>query len=92
MAKIVVQHQITDPETFFSRTEEVVGNVPAGVSALQFCPSQDHAQATCLWEGDSLEAVRRYVDSCSEGVSENTYFEVDEQNAFGLQQAAAAGA
>jgi hypothetical protein len=62
------------------------------VSARQFCPSKDHTRATCLWEGDSLDAVLEYVDSLSEGVSENSYFEVDEQSAFGLPEGAAASA
>ena len=92
MATIVVQHQITDAETFFSKTEDVVGNAPEGVRARQFCPSEDHSRAVCVWEGGSLDAVRAYVDSLSEGISENTYYAVDEQNAFGLPEQAPASA
>ena len=92
MATIVVQHEIRDPEKFFSLTSEVVGKAPSGVRALQFCPNQDHSRATCLWEADSLEALRAHLDPYSSGVAENTYYEVDEENAFGLPEQAPATA
>jgi hypothetical protein len=91
MANVIVQHQIKDPETFFSRGDEVIGNAPAGVRSRQFCPSQDHTAAVCLWEGD-LDAVREYVDSVSEGVAINAYFEIDEEYAFGLPEQAGTSA
>ena len=86
MAIIVAQHEISDPEKFFSLTEEVLGNAPEGARAIQFCPNQDHSRATCLWEADGLDGLRTYLDQYSSGVAENTYFEVDEQNAFGLPE------
>ena len=90
---VVVQHRITDPEKFKSmNAEEVAGGGPPGVQARQFFPSQDASVAVCLWEADSIDAVRDYLDPATEGVAENTYFEVDTQRAMGLPEAAAAGA
>ena len=48
--------------------------------------------AACLWEADSIDTLRDYLDSATAGVSENTYFEVDTERAMGLPEAAAAGA
>jgi hypothetical protein len=90
---IVVLHRITDPDKFFSMdAEEVAGGGPPGVQGRQFFPSQDRSLATCLWQADSLDALRDYLDPATAGVSENTYFEVDTENAMGLPEAAAAGA
>ena len=90
---VVVQHRITDPEQFFSGDpEEVTANAPAGVQGRQFFPAQDRSVAVCLWEGDSIDAVRDYVDSVTGDASENTYFEVNAEYAMGLPEAAAAGA
>jgi hypothetical protein len=90
---VVVQHRITDPEKFFSvNAEEVVENAPPGVVGRQFFPSQDRTAAACLWEGDSLDAVREYVDSVTGDASENTYFEVNAEYAMGLPEAAGASA
>jgi hypothetical protein len=91
--QVVVQHRISDPETFFSAdAQEVAENAPSGVQARQFFPSKDRTTAVCLWEGDSIDAVRDYVDSATGDSSENTYFEVDPQVAMGLPEAASATA
>jgi hypothetical protein len=90
MSIVLVQHRINDPDAFFAKSEEVIGNAPAGVGPRQFCPSEDHRTAVCLWEGPSVDAVRDYVDSVSHGIAENTYYVVDEQSAFGIPEQAAA--
>lgn len=90
---IVVQHRITDPEKFFSMdAKEVAGGGPPGVQGLQFYPSKDRSLAACLWEADSIDTLRNYLDPATAGVAENTYFEVDEEYAVGLPEAAAARA
>jgi hypothetical protein len=90
---ISVQHRITDPDKFFSmNAEEVVGGGPPGVQGRQFFPSRDRSVAVCLWEADSIDTLRGYLDSATAGASENTYFEVDTEFAMGLPQTAAARA
>jgi hypothetical protein len=91
--KIVAQHRIIDPEKFSSMdSQDVADGAPPGVELRQFFPSEDASAAICLWEADSLDAVRNYVDAATAGVTENTYFEVDGQRAVGLPESAAAGA
>ncbi len=91
--QVVVQHEIFDPETFFSGDpQEIADNAPSGVQARQFFPSQDRSTAVCLWEGESIDAVRDYVDSVTGDASRNTYFEVNTEYAMGLPEAASAGA
>jgi hypothetical protein len=90
---VVVQHRITDPERFFSMdAEEVAGGGPPDVQGLQFFPSPDRSIAVCLWEAESIDSLRDYLDPATAGASENTYFEVDRERAMGLPEAAAAGA
>ena len=91
--QVVGQHEISDPETFFSGDpQEIADNAPSGVQARQFFPSQDRSTAVCLWEGESIDAVRDYVDSVTGDASRNTYFEVNTEYAMGLPEAASAGA
>jgi hypothetical protein len=93
MATIVVQHRINDPEKFFGLTAEVTENAPAGVRPRQFCPSQDRTQAVCLWEADTVDALRGYLDSIAGAdVTENSYFVINEEYAFGLPEQAATSA
>lgn len=89
---IAVEHRITDAEKFFSMDAgEVAGGGPPGVQGLQFFPSKDQSTAACLWEADSVDTLRGYLDPATAGVSENTYFEVDSERAVGLPQTAATG-
>ena len=91
--EVVVMHRITDPDKFFSMdAEEVSGGGPPGVQGQQFFPSKEGNTAVCLWEADSIDTLRDYLDPATAGVSENTYFEVDRERAMGLPETAAAGA
>jgi hypothetical protein len=96
---VVVQHQITDPQTAFSRGEKLIKNegAPPAARGLQFYPSTDGSAVTCLWEADSVEAIQEYVDSTLGDSSENTCYEVDAEQSFaerplGLPASAAIGA
>ncbi len=89
---VVVQHRIKDAHAALSRGENVVEDAPPGMRARHFYPSQDLSAATCLWEAESVNAVRQYVDSTFGDSSENSYFEVDPERALGLPEPAATGA
>jgi hypothetical protein len=81
---VVVQHQIIDPQTAFSRGERLIKNegAPAGVRGLQFYPSQDGSAVTCLWEAPSVDAIRKYVDATLGDSSKNVCYEVNSEQAF----------
>jgi hypothetical protein len=87
---IVVHHTITDPETAFARGQNLLaGNdAPPSVRVREFYPSRDKADVVCLWEGNSLEEVRDYVDATLGDSSQNAYFEVDTDIARGLPELA----
>ena len=90
---VVAVHRITDPEKFFSMNpDDVVSGGPPGVRGRQFFPSTGENEAVCLWEADSIDSLRNYLDPALAGVAENTYFEVDAERSMGLPQAAATGA
>jgi hypothetical protein len=45
-----------------------------------------------LWESDSVDSLREWLDPATAGVTENTYIAIDDENAIGLPEAAATGA
>jgi hypothetical protein len=91
---LVVHHTITDPETAFARGQDLLaGNgAPPGVRVRGFYPSRDKADVFCLWEGNSLDEVRDYVDATMGDASRQAYFEVDAEIARGLPDLAASQA
>ena len=88
---VVVQHRITDLEKFNTMdAEEVAGGGPDGSRLQQFLPPKDGSVATCVWQTDSIDGLRGYLDPATAGVTENTYIEIDEETAVGLPETAAA--
>jgi hypothetical protein len=82
----VVHHTVTDEDTAFARGQNLLAETgaPPGVRVRQFYPSRDKADVFCLWEGNSLEDVRDYVDATMGDSSRQAYFEVDADVARGL--------
>ena len=79
---IVAQHRITDPARFWSVSPQGPG-APRLEAAY---PSQDRTSGVCLWEYDSIEALRDSLEPLVGDAAENTYFEVDAGFAVGLPE------
>jgi hypothetical protein len=90
---VVIQHRIKDPERFFSGDpEQVATGGPPGIRGRQFFVSQDRSAAVCLWEADSVESLRDYMEGLTGDSADNTYFEVNPEMSMGLPEAARASA
>jgi hypothetical protein len=79
---VSVIHTINDPSQFWSTAESA--EFPDGVSLHSSLPSSDGSKAACLWEADSVDAVRETVEQTVGDFSSNEYFEVDAERAQGL--------
>ncbi len=83
---IVVHHKISDVPAFWKSAQESLPNLPAGIKIHQVLPSPDMATGVCLWEADSIDQLREYLNSKVGSISDNTYMEVNTANAMGLPQ------
>ena len=84
-----IYHNISDPQKFGEVAKKIDGlikenKLPNGIKALTFAPSTDGRKALCLWEADSLNSVRSFLEPWTGSVSRNEYFEVDAGKAEGL--------
>lgn len=82
---IVAQHRIKDPARFWSAEPQGPG-APRLDAAF---PSHDKTEGVCLWDAESIESLRHFIDGLVGDASDNTYFEVDEAVAVGLPAASA---
>ena len=90
---IIIQHRITDPEKFFAmEPDEVLAAAPPGTQGRQFLVSKDSSSAVCLWESDSIDTLRGFMDGMTAEAADNSYYEVDTERSMGLPESAAAGA
>src|ERR1019366_4579181 len=86
---IVVEHTITNQDVFF-RLVSRVAEAPSGSRALQFFPSISKDRAVCLWEANSVDALKGFLEPLSAQSSRNTYYTVDNTKAIGLPTLGAA--
>ena len=86
---IVVEHTITDPDAFFALAARVA-EAPSGIKGLQFFPSINKNRAVCLWQADSIEALKGFLEPLSAQSSRNTYYAVDGTKAMGISNLGAA--
>jgi hypothetical protein len=86
MLVIAHHNNITDPETFWAKAQTVVSATPAGLKVHSVYPSRDGKTGTCVWEGDSVDEVQKFLDEATEGMATNFCYEVNEATAFGVPQ------
>ncbi len=73
-----VVHRIADPEAFEAAEQRALeAGLPEGVSLPVHAATPDHTTGMCIWEGESVEAVRELVESVVGEYSENEYFELE---------------
>jgi len=79
---IVVNHAISNPEQFWGLAKAMI--VPPPLKLHSVYPSSDGAKGTCLWEAQSVDAVKQFVDGATSAFSKNDYMVVESKNALGL--------
>jgi hypothetical protein len=79
---ILVQHTITDPATFWDIADPRTLS-PAAKLHHTF-PTPDGTRAVCLWEAESVDAVRNLLEPLIGPVSRNEYFVVENREGFAV--------
>jgi hypothetical protein len=80
MSYIVAIHDISDPERFWGAADSS-REFPPGIALHASYPRDDGARAVCLWEADSVGAVRDLIETAIGDASNNEFFEVDTTHA-----------
>jgi hypothetical protein len=90
---VTIHHQILDAKQWAAATRHVMtemeqGKLPAGLKGLMYLPSADGRHADCLWETDTLEHLKRFIEHETGKAAKNEYFRVNDRGAIGLPGAA----
>jgi hypothetical protein len=81
---VVIQHRISDPQKFWAIAQKETASLPQGLKLHLVLPDDMGGNAVCLWEAESLQAVREFVEPLVSDISTNHYYEVDGGSAVGL--------
>jgi hypothetical protein len=85
---IIAQHNIQDPEKFWSSAKEVTNNLPAGMKLHSVFPSMDMKTGTCIWEAPTVTEVQEFLDNNVGNVSKNFCYEINQEASIGLPKVA----
>ena len=86
---IAIHHNIRDPKAWEETTNQIgpmieEGRLPRGVKPLFYLPAADGHRADCLWEADSMETLKQFLDPLTSKAARNDYIEINAEQAFGL--------
>ncbi len=81
---IVAKHTIHDPEKFWQAVQDSMPRIPDSAKPHAVLPNKDGNEAVCLWESDSIDTVKNYIESEAGDVSTNEFYEVESSKALGL--------
>jgi hypothetical protein len=74
---VTVLHDIKDPEGFQKAEQAAIeAGIPPQVALPIHAATGDHTFGVCIWEGESVAAVREVVEGAVGAWSENQYFEM----------------
>lgn len=74
---VTVIHHITDPKGFeAAEAKALEGGLPGHVALPIHAATKDHTLGVCIWEGESVDAVREVVEGAVGAWSDNEYFEM----------------
>ncbi len=90
---IGILHSINDAERWGQGVQRVMGKVqegtlPAGMKPVCLIPATNQKTTVCVWEADSVDTVKKFIDRETGTAARNEYFEVDTKNALGLPEIA----
>lgn len=86
---VSVHHTITDPQKWDQTTKNIMamtehGRLPNGVKGLMYLPGVDGRRADCLWETNSLDVLKSFLERETGAAAKNEYFQIRDNAAFGL--------
>jgi len=74
---VTVIHRIHDPEGFqAAEAKAMEAGLPEGVALPIHAASRDHRLGICVWEGESVSAVRDVVEGAVGPFADNEYYEM----------------
>jgi hypothetical protein len=85
---IVANHNIQDPDAFWSIVKERGNDLPSHLKLHAVYPSGNMMRSVCLWEAESPEAVNQFLRQTFGDLSKDELYEVNATVAVGLPQAA----
>jgi hypothetical protein len=73
---VLIDHSISDPDSFFNTAESALSQMPPTIKLHHTFPTMDGTRAICVWEANTIDEVRNFIEPAVGRFSRNEYFEV----------------
>ncbi|MCW8330232.1 hypothetical protein MD588_15585 [Photobacterium sp. SDRW27] len=80
---IAIQHEITDPELFWQKASGALTHPPVGMRLHSTMISEHQKLCQCMWEAESIDMVREFLEPELANSCVNTYYQIDPDRAIG---------
>ena len=84
---IVVNHNIHDPDAFWSVVKEKSSEIPSHLKLHAVYPANTMQKAVCLWEAESPKVVNQFLRQSFGDLSTDELYEVNTRLAIGMPSA-----
>lgn len=86
---VAIDHTVTDSQKWAVGTQKLVamvqqGQLPEGVKAVMFLPSVDGRKAHCVWEANSVDALKKFLEPEIGTAANNEYIAINAEASLGL--------
>jgi hypothetical protein len=86
---VSVHHSINDTQKWDQVTKNMMammeqGRIPQGLKGLMYLPGTDGRKADCVWEANSMEALKTFLERETGSAARNEYIPINDKQAFGL--------
>jgi hypothetical protein len=81
---VLVHHNVRDPQNFWNTAEQAIPQIPEGLKLHHTLSDREGRIATCLWEADSVAAVRAFLEPALGEFSTNSYAEAENRDGIAL--------
>jgi hypothetical protein len=94
---VSIHHTIKDTQKWDQIVKNMMaameqGRIPQGLKGVMYLPSADGRRADCVWEVNSVESLKAFMERETSSVAQNEYIPINAQAAFGLPAPEAAPA
>ena len=91
---VLIQHTISEPAAFWNAADP--NTLSPNLKLHHTFPTPDGTRAVCIWEAESVDALRNLLEPVIGRVSRNEYFAVENREGYvrpsRVPQTAASGA
>ena len=86
---VAIHHNIKDTQKWDQAVKTLMaameqGSLPQGVKPLMYLPAKDGRRADCVWEAESAEALKAFLEPATSIAAQNEYIPLNAQAAIGL--------